>query len=178
MDVEQNIVEKWKSICAYEGLYEVSNLGRVRSMNYYRVKGNVKILKLGDYKGYKGVKLYKEQSSTSFKVHRLVGQAFIPNPNCYPFINHKDENPSNNNVANLEWCTPKYNNNYGDRNLKISYSQYKVVYQYDLLGNLIKEWDSIISAEQHGFRSSGIVNCCSGRYKTHKGYIWRYEVIN
>ena len=101
--------EEWKYIKDYEGLYQISNLGRVFSLNKNKFKHPTK-----GSDGYIRVSLYKERERKSYLVHRLVAEAFIENPNNYPIINHKDENPSNNRVDNLEWCTFKYNNNYGN----------------------------------------------------------------
>ena len=110
----------WKDIPGYEGLYEVSNTGRVRSLNYNGT-GKTKVMKLSTNKlGYKKVGLCKDGKRKVYFIHRLVALAFIPNPNNYPIINHKDENPSNNAVWNLEWCTQKYNINYGNCRKKIS----------------------------------------------------------
>lgn len=110
----------WKDIEGYEGLYQVSNTGRVRSLNYKRT-GKTKVLKQGtDKDDYKKVVLCKDGKNKVYLVHRLVALAFIPNPNNYPMINHKDENRINNAVWNLEWCTQQYNCNYGNRNKKIS----------------------------------------------------------
>ena len=101
--------EIWKDIEGYEGLYQVSNKGRVKSFH-----GKGRIMKPGTHPlGYKVVPLTKDGETNTKQVHRLVAQAFIPNPENLPVINHKDENPSNNNVENLEWCTQKYNLNYG-----------------------------------------------------------------
>ena len=105
-------MEIWKDIEGYEGLYQVSNYGNVRSLNYAKA-GKVKELKQGNWRGYKNVDLWKNGKGKSFKVHRLVAQAFIENPNEYLCVNHKDENKQNNHVSNLEWCTHKYNSNYG-----------------------------------------------------------------
>ena len=116
-------MEEWKDIKNYEGLYQISSLGRVKSLPKERNNGinNEIILKqCTDKKGYKRVNLYKNKKSTRVLVHRLVAEAFLNNPNNYPLINHKDENPSNNKVENLEWCTYKYNNNYGNRAKKFS----------------------------------------------------------
>ena len=105
--------EIWKDIQGYEGLYQVSNLGRVKSLNYNKTSKS-KILSPGKNKTrYLSVCLFKNKKGKVFYVHRLVAQAFIDNPNNYPEVNHKDENPSNNHVNNLEWCTHKYNSNYG-----------------------------------------------------------------
>lgn len=103
-------MEEWKNIIGYEGLYEVSNKGNVRN-----VRRN-KLLKLSkDYYGYIRVSLSKNGIQTGLKVHRLVAQAFIPNPNNLPQVNHRNEDKTDNSVENLEWCTAKYNNNYGHR---------------------------------------------------------------
>ena len=103
----------WKDIPGYEGKYQVSNTGKVRSLNY-RGTGKTKILKPSTHHrdGYKRVVLYKNDKQYYYLVHRLVAQAFIPNPNNYPVVNHKDENPANNAVWNLEWCTMDYNIDY------------------------------------------------------------------
>ena len=109
--------EIWKPVCGFEDKYEVSNLGRVRSLNFRNKKNDIKLLTpLDNGKGYLQVRLSRKWH----KVHRLVAKAFIPNPNNYDEINHKDENKSNNKVDNLEWCSRKYNVNYGNRNLKQS----------------------------------------------------------
>ena len=102
----------WKDIPGYEGLYQVSNTGKVRSLNYRRT-GKKQILKQYiNNTGYKRVALRKNNKVKWYLVHRLVAQAFIPNPHNYPIINHKDENPANNAVWNLEWCTMDYNIDY------------------------------------------------------------------
>lgn len=110
----------WKEIPGYEGLYQVSNTGRVRSLNYNGT-GKTKVLKQTTNKDrYKKVTLFKKGKCKTWRVHRLVALAFIPNPNNYPIINHKDENPSNNYYKNLEWCTYSYNTNYGNCRKKMS----------------------------------------------------------
>lgn len=114
--------EDWKDIKYYEGKYQVSNLGRVKSLGNNKSKKE-KILKPGKNKfGYLYVILSKEGIHKNFQLHRLVAQAFIENPNNYPIINHKDENKLNNKVDNLEWCTQKYNINYGTRTQRFSES--------------------------------------------------------
>ena len=110
----------WKDIPGYEGLYQVSNTGKVRSL-IYAYSGKTRVLKQATKdNGYKVIGLNKNGKRKVYHIHRLVAQAFIPNPLNLPQINHKDENPSNNTVWNLEWCTPKYNINYGNCRKKIS----------------------------------------------------------
>ena len=112
-----NSEEIWKDIIGYEGLYQVSSYGRVRSLDRYDSRNcfrKKRILKLcANRLGYLKVGLWSNGKVKHHLVHRLVAEAFIPNPNNLPIINHIDENPSNNNVDNLEWCTAKYNMNYG-----------------------------------------------------------------
>ena len=103
-------MEEWKNIIGYEGLYEVSDIGNVRN-----VRRNTLLKLTKTNYGYIQVSLYKNGIKTGLKVHRLVAEAFIPNPDNLPQVNHKDEDRTNNNVTNLEWCTAKYNSNYGHR---------------------------------------------------------------
>ena len=114
--------EEWRDIKDYEGLYQISNLGRVKSLNYNRTKKE-KILKPRNSQGYLHVTLVKNSKCKGFTVHRLVAMHFIENPNNYPEVNHKDENKQNNKVENLEWCTDKYNKNYGTRTQRASESR-------------------------------------------------------
>ena len=113
------MIEEWRPIEGYEGLYEVSNTGQVRSLDKYDSMNRFlrgRILRLfTDGLGYLRAQLYSNSKRKSFLVHRLVAQAFIPNPDNLPQVNHRDENPSNDNVDNLEWCDGKYNVNYGTR---------------------------------------------------------------
>lgn len=111
--------EIWRPVKGYEGLYEVSSYGRVRSLDKYDSMNRFyegRILKLfADRLGYLSVVLYSNSKRKHYLVHRLVAEAFIPNPDNLPQVNHIDENPSNDNVDNLEWCNAKYNSNYGTR---------------------------------------------------------------
>lgn len=116
--------EQWKDIKGHEGLYEVSNFGNVRSLDrVIRAKHNGTMLRKGriltpfyeEKKGYYQVSLSKDGKNKKHRVHRLVASAFLDNPHNYTDVNHKDEVKTNNNVDNLEWCTRKYNNNYGTK---------------------------------------------------------------
>ena len=107
-------------------------------------------------------------------VHRLVSEAFISNPNKYPCINHMDESKNNNKADNLEWCTFRYNNNYGNHNIKLSKSKLKLVDQYDKDLNLVRTWEGIRKAMKET-NCSHIVECCKGKVKTSGGFIWKYH---
>lgn len=163
--------EIWKPVVGYENLYAVSNLGRVKSLFRYK-----KILKpIVGVQGYLYINLYKEKRHSLKRVHQLVAQAFIPNPNNYPFVNHKDENVINNNVNNLEWCTAKYNCNYGTRIKRIAKKNNKPILQFDLDNNFIKEYESITQASKELNNSlDNISSCCLGR-RTTRGYIFRFK---
>ena len=159
--------EIWKDKKDYEGLYQVSNCGRVKSIKF----GKEKILKQSIRHGYYCVNLYKNGKHKNYYVHRLVAEAFIDNTDNLSCVNHKDENKQNNVVSNLEWCTHEYNNIYGTRIERCS----KPVLQFDLNGNLIKEWKSINECGRNGFKQSDICKCCRGERKTHQNFIWKYK---
>lgn len=164
--------EIWKDIKGYERKYQVSNYGRVKSLNYNHTDKE-QLLKPVQYNnGYFYVNLYKPLKK--FKIHRIVANAFIPNPENLPCVNHKDEDKTNNHVDNLEWCTYEYNSNYGSRNERIRKSLSKKVYQYTLDGEFVREWKSTNECGRNGFNHSSIVSCCKGERKTHKGYKWKY----
>jgi hypothetical protein len=117
--------EIWKDIEGYEGLYEISNMGRVKALPKWGgcIFKKERLLKTHDNgKQYLYVDLYNDGKRKKDYIHRLVAKAFVDNPNNYPHINHIDENKSNNTYSNLEWCTPKYNCNYGNHNIKLSMS--------------------------------------------------------
>ena len=132
-------------------------------------------------RGYLFVGLSNKSGRKKFAIHRLVAQTFIPNPNNFPVVNHKDENKLNNCVDNLEWCTVKYNTNYGMaqekrlRNTDIS-KYCKPVLQFDIKGNLMNRFISINEAcRTFGFNDSYISKCCKGKKETAYGYVWKYE---
>lgn len=183
--------EIWKDVEGYEGYYQVSSLGRVRSVDREIVYSNGKVhlfkgrilIARQDKDGYLSVILSKNNKIKGYRVHRLVAQAFIPNPDNLPCVNHKDETPFHNNVDNLEWCTIRYNTNYGSgieraKEKLINHpKKSKIVYQYDLNGNLISIYPSTHECGRLGFNRGHVGECCNGKEKTHKGYIWRYEPL-
>ena len=193
--------EIWKDVAGYEGLYQVSSFGRVKSLGHDAWhKGRILKQHLDGKGAYFLIALHKNKTKENMLVHRLVTQHFIPNPNNLPQVNHKDENKKNNHVDNLEWCTAEYNMNYGNamkrmietrfknnnvsdmvekcKQTKIknqSYSCEKPVAQYTLNGDFVANYSSATDAEHKtGISRCGIQRCCIGRYKQAKGYIWKY----
>lgn len=194
--------EVWKPVAGYS-YYEVSNLGKVRSKNKYvrcRKQGDAAYLKKGRIlkpvlltQGYYAVSLVSDDGKVKklCKVHRLVAEAFIPNPNNLPLINHKDEVRTNNICSNLEWCTSKYNSNYSDTGKKSGLKMLnrndtsKCVCQYSMDGVFIAEYPSIEEAHRAtGILHKDISNCCRGYYLYYGkiincnhagGYKWRYK---
>lgn len=158
-------MERWKQIDGFGSRYEISTSGKVKN----RETG--KILKPIYQHGYPIVRLRYQNISYPRLVHRLVAQCFIPNPNNYPIVNHKDENPANCNADNLEWCTCKYNHNYGT-----SHECHKVpVKQLSLDGELICVFGSLSEAsEKTGIRLTGISDTINKRHKSAGGYKWEY----
>lgn len=166
----------WKDIVGYEGFYQVSSHGQVRSLDRIvpskgsvrKVKGQL-LAQTTDRDGYKHLRLRKYGLEKSFFVHRLVAIAFIRNrkPADNNQINHKDEVKNNNHYSNLEWCTAEYNVNYGTRNKRsskpvIAYNQKETLYFF-----------SMTEASHHGFTSACISGVVRGKNKTHKGYQWK-----
>ena len=187
--------EEWRQIQGYEGLYEVSNLGRVKSLKRGNCN-NEKLLKLreGNRGGYLVVILYKDKKRTTYNVHKLVAMTFIPNPENKPYINHKIESDEgkkinmvifnedgtiNEEKTTIEWVTPKENNDYGTRNERVSKAMTngklsKKVLQLSLSGELIREWPSTRECGRNGFNQGNIVSCCNGKLPHYKGFLWMY----
>ncbi len=180
--------EVWKDVEGYETLYQVSDLGRIKSLS--RIQSTRKIISeeiimVGYIKpnGYKTFTLHKDKKKTTFLIHQIVAKAFIPNPDNRTQINHKDGNPLNNNIDNLEWCTQSENNFHAYRVLgkkahflgKVT-PKAKQLQQLDLNGNLIKEWESISKAAKSlNIDRMGINDFCNGKSKhsSYKGFIWK-----
>lgn len=191
--------EVWRDVFGYEGLYQVSNFGRVRSVDRLVVHGNhLKLVKGRILKmrlagrGYYVVQLSKNGNVLPFNVHRLVGKTFLANQNNLPQINHKDECKTNNFVwvnpdgsvdelkSNLEWCTHNYNLNYGSHNKNLSEHRKgkntKPVLQLTTDGMLVKEWASITeAAKENDLYIQNICGVLHGRQVTCGGFIWKYK---
>ena len=177
--------EIWRPIKGYEGLYEASNLGNVRSVDRVIVYSNGrkhflkgKILKpVKNQEGYLFLWLFKDSKRKTFKVHRIIMNTFVPNPSNLPQINHKDEDKTNNCVDNLEWCDAKYNINYGTRTEKVAIKKSKSVLQIDAnTEKIIAEYSSATEAGMNFcFGQRNISNCCLGKRKTAYGFKWKYK---
>lgn len=195
-------IEIWKPVVGYERLYECSSMGRVRSLDRIisyisRTQEGKEYTTTNTYKGknlslnkrngnYLCVSLSKDGFVKTAAVHRIVAEAFLPNPNNLPMVNHKDENPLNNCVNNLEWCDAKYNMNYGTINKRrgksLGYGKdnpYSLpIIQYSKNGVFIKEWASSMDIERElHIQHSNITKCCKKQphYKTAGGFIWKYK---
>ena len=193
------IGEIWKTAIydgePYEG-FEVSNWGRIKSLNYRRT-GRADLMKINKRKkdGYLQVKLHKNGEYKTYLVHRLVAETFIPNPEGKLFINHKiegDEGKTMNFVffnkdgsideerTTIEWVTRKENNDYGTRKDRVSKTltngkKSKKVLQLSLSGELIREWDSTMECGRNGFNQGAVAACCRGELPHYKGFLWMYK---
>ena len=170
-------MEEWREVKGYEGLYEVSNLGRVKSLMDCNGQARTLVLKVQKHRcGYQLVFLCKDGKMKGFVVHRLVATTFIPNPDGLPCVNHIDEDKTNNRADNLEWCTAKYNINYGTCIKRRAEKQGKRVYQYTKSGSFVRSYPSTHEAErQTGIGNSHISACARGKHKTARGYIWSFN---
>lgn len=175
--------EEWRDVAGYEGRYQVSSMGRVKSLerkfiNKIGRERYVKecFLKPGaDRGGYLRVGLCDGEKRKTFKVHRLVCEAFHENPDNKPQVNHINEIKTDNRASNLEWATARENSNFGTRNERLGKAQSKPVGQYTLDGDLIKAWQSTNEVQrQTGFSQGNISLAANGKYKQAYGYIWKY----
>lgn len=171
--------EIWRNIEGYECLYQVSNLGRVKSLGNDKTRKEKILRQIKDKDGYLQVILCKEGKKKCFKVHRLVANAFIPNPNNYPTVNHNNEIKTDNRVSNLCWMDYSQQQRHGtciqrrvekERNGVLS----KQVYQYDNNHNLIKIWQSTREVGRNVYNQGAVAACCRGEAKSHRCYIWSY----
>ena len=185
--------EIWKTAVydgeIYEGLYKVSNFGRILSLNYNHTGKPGLMNPTEDTKGYFKVFLSKNRETKNCYVHRLIAETFLENPEGKPCVNHKiegDEGKKINMVifnedgtidkerTTIEWATYEENNNYATHNERSAKARSKRVLQLSLSGDLIREWPSTKECGRNGFDSSSVTKCCNGKQKTHKGFLWMY----
>lgn len=180
--------EIWEDIPQLKNLYAISNFGRLKSYarslvraDGRRYKTSERIVRLSvNHTGYYSYRPSIEGELRSVLIHRLIAEAFIPNPDNLPYVNHRDENKLNNGIENLEWCTAKYNSNYGTcqkrrantlrNNLR---PKLPVIKQYSLNGELINTYVGRREIEDNGFNYRSVRNCCCHNVYTANGYVWR-----
>jgi hypothetical protein len=180
--------EIWKDVAEYEGLYIVSNTGRIKSLFRYKKELKPKT----EQNGYNRVQLFKNKKGKWLSVHRIVAEAFCDKPEGCDIVNHKDENKLNNNANNLEWCTAKYNNSYGTRLKRmVTNTDYtkrqinnknqikacsKPITQYTKEGSFLQSWNSASECSRAtGITISNIRRVCNGERKTAGGFIFKEE---
>jgi hypothetical protein len=183
---------EWKDVPGYEGIYAISKLGVVKSVdrvvtrsNGVKLRTGERILKQSLSSGYPKVSLFINGKGTTFKVHRLIAILFIPNPDNKPFVNHINGIKTDFSISNLEWCTCQENNAHafktglnfsrqtGTTGAKSHHA--KAIDQYSLIGDLIKRWDCAMDVENElGFNHTNISKVLTGKRETAYGYKWRY----
>lgn len=175
--------EIWKPIKGYEGHYEISSIGRVKSIKRMSEGTGRSCRSLSERmlsitlfrNGYEKVMLRKNGKDKCYRVHRLVAESFIDNPNGFLEVNHKNEIKTDNSVDNLEWCNRQYNCNYGTRNDRIVKYNSKKVLQFTKEMVYVGEYSSLAEAARiNGFKQSHIGCCCNGKRLTSNGFIWKY----
>ena len=193
------MLEIWKTAVydgeIYEGLYKVSNLGRILNLNYRRTGKPELMTPVQGKDGYLRVGLSKNRKRDWFLVHRLVAETFLPNPENKPHINHKIEGKKGKKInmvifnedgtidkkrTTIEWVTPKENNDYGTHNERVAKAntngkKSKKVLQLSLTGELIREWESTQECGRNGFDHSAVVKCCNGKLPHYKGFCFMYK---
>ena len=187
------MTEQWRTAVydgiVYEGLYQVSNLGRILSLNYH-LTGKAELMNPSDNgHGYFKVGLSKNGKTKNCYVHRLIAETFLPNPENKPCINHKIEGEKGKKInmvffnedgsvneerTTIEWVTYEENNNYATRNERAGKALSKKVLQLTLNGDLIREWESTHECGRNGFDPGNVSRCCNGKQKTHKGFRFMY----
>jgi hypothetical protein len=168
--------EIWKDVVGYEGLYRISNLGKIKSL-----RKNIILKPVKNSRAYCQVTLSQGNKRKNYRINRLVAIHFIENTLNKPHVNHIDEDKENNRADNLEWCTPKENCNHGtgakrcvqNRNFD---NRRKKVLQYSINGDFIKEWKSIYEISRVlNYNLSSISQCCHGKRKTSKRFVWKFK---
>ena len=182
--------EEWRDIEGYEGYYQVSSLGRVRSLDrtiisstgkLCHLKGKLLKSSFDGQRNYLFVGLNKEGICRQRNVHRLVAETFIPNTSNLPMINHKDEIKTNNRVENLEWCTAKYNSNYGTLPERMAHTNGKRILKFTLDDKFVKEYPSALEAAKEYNKENwqkyeiGISKCANGQFSKSYGFKWLYK---
>lgn len=187
-------IEIWTPIEGFER-FEISNLGKVKNTNWHNT-GKVVITEGSpDSYDYNHFTAWNGKKEKTFKIHRLVGEYYLPNPLNLPQINHKIEGPEgkkinkvifnkdmtiNYDLTTIEWCDPTYNNNYGTHNVRVAEAntngkRSKQVQQFTLDGEFVQEWHSTAECGRNGFGQGNISKCCCGKLKSYKGFIWKYK---
>ena len=177
------MIEEWKPIVGYEDLYMVSSNGQVKSLGRYSYRKDgrfnyypPKMMHLApDAKGYMRVRLTKDGKSVTRLVHRLVAEAFIPNPNMLPQVNHINELKHDNRVENLEWMSCSDNVNHATGKIRCGQAHEFPVIMIDANGDCTEFTSATAAARELGIVSQGIQSCCVGRFPTYKGFQWRYK---
>jgi hypothetical protein len=167
--------EIWIDIPGYEGLYQVSNTGKIKSFSK-NAPPSGRVLKTSTSRGYVWVRLFdKNKKYKNILVHRVVAKAFVPNPNNYKEVNHKDENKQNNNADNLEWCSRAYNMSYGTARFRQGMSASRSVEQITMEGIPVALYYSVSAAARiNDIDSSSILKCCKHQREYVGGYRWRF----
>ena len=188
MEIYQNLSledlpnEEWRDVVGYEGLYQVSNLGRVKSLSRKHQLRNIIISQHPTGGGYLTVILTKNRKRKNIRTHKLVANCFIPKEEGKYEVNHIDENKFNNTVDNLMWCDRTYNVNHGSRNLIVSYKlrnrldHSKPVQQLDGYGNVIREFRSVNDVGRfYGISANGVSRTCRGERNKYKDMFFKYK---